>query len=324
VPDTEADLTMWTSLLHAGLAGSFLKLPHIAPDRDLLRQSGARAAIYGVPWDSTSISRTGANYGPRAIREISCQFLSYNATLDFDLVDTLAPVDCGDASVVLANAEKTFAAAQHDIGEIVDGGALPVILGGDHSVSIPAVRAVSERYDRPGLVLIDTHLDTATDVGGEELNHCCPVTRAIDAGFAGENVALIAINGWMNPRSELSYCYEHGITIVWLEEIWEKGSRCAVERALEVAGSNTDALYLSVDIDALDAAYAPGTCVPTPGGLTAREMIELVRGISAHGLAGVDVVETAPSLDATTATSGMAARLAIEAMAFHGGARLPA
>jgi arginase family enzyme len=87
------DTTMWTSLLHAGLAGSFLKLPHVAPQADALREHGARAAIYGIPWDSTSISRTGANYGPRGIREISGQFLTYNATWDFDLVEALNPVD---------------------------------------------------------------------------------------------------------------------------------------------------------------------------------------------------------------------------------------
>lgn len=317
------DSTMWTSLLHAGLAGAFLKLPHVPPRAAELRAAGARAAIYGIPWDSTSISRTGANYGPRGIREVSCQFLSYNATLDFDLVEALSPVDCGDASVVLANAERTFGAAQADIGEILDAGALPVVFGGDHSVTIPAVRAVRERRERPGLVLIDTHLDTALDVGGETLNHCCPISRAVDAGFPPEQIALVAINGWMNPRSELAYCRERGITVIWLEEIWEHGTGAAAERALEVAGGG-DGLYLSIDVDSLDAAFAPGTCVPTPGGLTARELIELVRAVAAHGLVGVDVVEPAPSLDATSRTSGIAARIALDAMAFHAGARLPA
>ena len=174
---------MWTSLLHAGLAGSFLKLPHVTPDAEALRAHGARAAIYGIPWDSTSISRTGANYGPRGIREISGQFLTYNATWDFDLVEALNPVDCGDCDVVLANAEKTFARAEADIDQILQAGAIPVTLGGDHSVTIPAVRAVAKRASAPGLVLIDTHLDTAEHVGGEQLNHCCPITRAIDAGF---------------------------------------------------------------------------------------------------------------------------------------------
>jgi len=317
------DTTMWTSLLHAGLAGSFLKLPHVPPDADDLRRHGAGAAIYGIPWDSTSISRTGANYGPRGIREISSQFLTYNATWDFDLVEALNPVDCGDCDVVLANAAKTFERAERDIGEILAAGAIPATLGGDHSVTIPAVRAIRAKVSNPGLVLIDTHLDTALDVGGEELNHCCPITRAVDAGFDATKMALLAISGWMNPRTELRYCREHGITVIWLEEIWERGVKDTLERALEVAGKGTDGIYLSVDVDSLDAAYAPGTCVPTPGGLTNRELLELVRGVAGHGLVGVDVVEAAPSLEATSATAGIAGRVIMDALAAHAGALNP-
>jgi agmatinase len=313
------DPTMWTSLLHAGLAGSFMRLPHVAPDADALRGHDARAAIYGMPWDATNISRTGANYGPRGIREVSCQFLPYNATFDFDLIEALNPVDCGDCDIALANPEKTFARAQADIRSILDGGALPVTLGGDHSITIPAVRAVRERVADPGLVLIDMHLDTAQDVGGEELNHCCPITRAVDAGFDPAKIALVGISGWMNPRSELEYCRERGITVIWLEEIWEHGTARAIERALEVAGAG-DGIYLSFDVDSLDAAHAPGTCCPSPGGLTSREAIELVRGVAREGLVGVDVVEAAPSLDATPTTALIAGRIALEAMAFHAGA----
>jgi guanidinobutyrase len=315
-----ADPTMWTSLLHAGLAGSFLKLPHVAPDAGGLRDHGARAAIYGIPWDSTSISRTGANYGPRGIREISGQFLTYNATWDFDIVDALSPVDCGDCDVILANAERTFDHAERDIGAILAADALPATLGGDHSITIPAVRAVRKHVSNPGLVLIDTHLDTAPDVAGEELNHCCPITRAVDAGFDPRNIALVAISGWMNPRTELRYCREHGITVLWLEDIWARGVPDVIEQALDVAASGTDGVYLSVDVDALDAAYAPGTCVPTPGGLTSREMLELVRGIARRGLVGVDVVETAPSLDASSATAAIAGRVVMDALAAHAGA----
>lgn len=312
------DSTMWTSLLHSGLAGSFLGLPHVAPDTEALRGHAARAAVYGIPFDATNISRTGANYGPRGIREVSCQFLTYNAMLDFDLVEALNPVDCGDCAIALANPERTFEAAQADIGQILAAGALPVSLGGDHSVTIPAVRALRSHCDDPGLVLVDTHLDTAIDVGGELLNHCCPVTRAVDAGFDPTHIALVGISGWMNPRSELDYCREHGITVVWLEEIWEHGSTWAARRALEVAADGTDGLYLSFDVDSLDAAHAPGTCCPTPGGLSSREAIELVRQMAGGGLLGVDVVEAAPSLDATPATCLFAGRIAIEAMAHHG------
>jgi len=313
------DTTMWTGLLHTGLIGSFLRLPHIAPDTDALKRHGARAAIYGLPFDATNISRTGANYGPRGIREVSCQFTSYSATLDFDLIEALHPVDCGDCAIALANPEKTFARAQSEIGAILSAGALPVTLGGDHSITIPAVRAVRDHVSDPGLVLIDTHLDTAVDVGGEELNHCCPITRAVDAGFDPRKIALVAISGWMNPRTELAYCREHGITVIWLEDIWERGTAKVVQEALAVAGAG-DGVYLSFDIDSLDAAHAPGTCCPTPGGLTTREAIELVRGVARPGLIGVDVVETAPSLDGTPTTSLIAGRVALEAMAFHGGA----
>lgn len=313
------DHTMWTSLLHAGLAGSFMGLPHVTAQADRLREHGAGAAVYGIPFDATNISRTGANYGPRAIREISCQFLTYNAMLDFDILEALRPVDCGDCSIALANPERTFARAQEDLGQILQAGALPVTIGGDHSVTIPAVRAVRDHVADPGLILVDAHLDTAVDVGGEELNHCCPITRAVDAGFDPTKIALVGISGWMNPRSELAYCREHGITVIWLEEIWEHGTAWAVERALETA-SGGDGVYLSFDVDSLDAAHAPGTCCPTPGGLTSREAIEIVRGVSAPGLIGVDVVEAAPSLEATPATALIAGRIAIEAMAFHAGA----
>lgn len=313
---------MWSSLLHGGLAGSFMGLPVVPPEAEALRRAGAGAAFYGIPWDSTSISRTGANYGPRGMREVSCQFLAYSANLDFDLVANLAPVDCGDATVVLANAEKTFAAAQADLEQIIAAGAVPTVLGGDHSVSIPALRAIRARHERPGLVLIDSHLDTATEVGGETLNHCCPISRAVDAGFDPADIVLIGINGWLNPPAELAYAQEHEIAVIWLEEIWEQGTAAAVERALEIAGRG-DGIYLTFDVDSLDAAYAPGTCVPTPGGLTAREAIELVRGVAAGGLLGFDVVEVAPSLDSTSATAALGCRLALEALAFHAGAAAP-
>jgi agmatinase len=316
------DPTMWSSLLHAGLSNSFLRLPHVAADSEALRDYGAKAAIYGIPFDATNISRTGANYGPRGIRDVSCQFLTFNATLGFDLLEALNPVDCGDTDIVLANAEKTFARAQADLGQIIASGALPVTLGGDHSITIPAARAISAAHDDPGLVLVDMHLDTAPDVGGELLNHCCPITRAVDAGFDPEKIALVGISGWMNPKTELKYCEDNGITVIWLEEIWEKGTSWAADKAREVAGAG-DGIYLSFDVDSLDAAHAPGTCCPSPGGLTSREAIELVRGVSSGGLLGVDVVEVAPSLDPTPATALIGGRIALEAMAFHAGAALP-
>jgi agmatinase len=318
--DATVDPTMWSSLLHAGLAGSFLGLPHVAAEQDQLRAAAAGAAIYGLPFDATTISRTGSNYGPRGIRDVSCQFLTYNATFDFDLVAALHPVDTGDCDVALANAQRTFERAQADLAQILAAGALPVMFGGDHSVTIPAVRAVRDHVQDPGLVLIDTHLDTAADVGGELLNHCCPITRAVDAGFDPQKIVLVGISGWMNPRAEIDYCREHGITVIWLEELWEHGAAWVIDRAREITRAAADGVYLSFDVDALDSAHAVGTCCPTTAGMTSREAIELVRGVSRGGLLGVDVVETSPSLDSSSATALMAGRVALEAMAFHAGA----
>lgn len=313
--DPEHDSTMWDTLLHAGLAGSFLRLPHVAPTAAAVGDAGA--AIYGMPWDSMQISRSGASYGPRQIREISAQLLTYNATWDFDVVEALHPVDCGDCHVVVGNAERTFERAQADLSQILAAGAIPVVLGGDHSVTIPAVRAAKEHHEDPGLVLIDTHLDTAVEIGGEPLSNCCPITRAIDAGFDPKKTVLVAISGWMNPRTELEYCREQGITVLWLEDVWERGVEAIVAETLEIAGSG---LYLTVDVDALDAAYAPGTSAPTPGGLTSRELLLLVRGIARAGLVGLDVVETAPSLESTSMTAAIAGRVVLDALAAHAGA----
>lgn len=322
-PDHAAvDQTMWDTVLHGGLAGSFLRLPHVLPQADAVR--GAAAAIYGVPWDSMTVARSGASYGPRGIRDISCQSLSYNATWDFDVVEALHPVDCGDCRVIPGNPERTFERAQRDLEQILEAGAIPVVLGGDHSVTIPAVRAVkAQRQGEHGLVLIDTHLDTALDVGGETLSNCCPITRAIDAGFDPARTVLVGISGWMNPRTELEYCRERGITVIWLEEIWARGTADVAAQVREIAAAD-DGLYLTVDVDALDAAFAPGTSAPTPGGLTSRELLELVRSIAATGLVGFDVVETAPSLDATSTTAGMAVRIVLDGLAAHAGALTPA
>jgi agmatinase len=312
------DSTMWTGLLHGGLAGTFLRVPFVPPQADAIRASGAKAAIYGLPFDGTNISRTGANMGPRQMRDVSCMTTTYHAMFDFDLVEESRLVDCGDCSVVLGSAARTFERAQADISQIIAGGAMPVVLGGEHSVTIPAVNAIREHVADPGLVLIDTHLDTAQDVGGELLTHCAPISRAVDAGFDPRKMALIGISGWLNPRAELDYCRERGITVIWLEEIWEHGTRWAVQKALEVAGEG-DGIYLSFDIDSLDAAHAVGTCCPTPGGLTSREAIELTRGVAAAGLIGLDVVEIAPTLDPTPASALMGNRIAMEAIAFANG-----
>lgn len=311
------DETMWNGLLHGGLGGTFMGVPKVELKREAIKASGAKAVVYGFPFDATSISRSGANYGPRAVRETSVQYTNFQATFDFDLFEHLPLADGGDCHVALGNTVRTFERVEADIAEIVAGGAIPVALGGDHSVSIPVGKAVRTPGKNPGWVQFDTHLDAAPDVGGETLNHCCPITRAVDNGYDPSRIVLVGINGWMNPKTELKYCRDNGIRVIWLEEIWQNGTIWAVEQILNRVGE--DGFYLTFDVDTLDAAYAPGTCAPTPGGMSIREALEIIRGISPGNLIGVDVAEPAPSLDSSTRTQLITGRLALEALAFHAG-----
>lgn len=313
-----SDAYMWDSILHLGLGGSFMGVDAVPPTAEAIRAAGADAAIYGIPFDGTVVGRSGANYGPRGIRETSVQFSPFQATFNFNLFDHIKLVDSGDCHVALGNARRTVEIAEHDISGIVEGGAIPVVFGGDHVISLPAIAAVHKKYPNMGLIHIDAHLDTANDVGGETVSSCTPVLRALERGVDPAKTILVGISGWMNPSSELQVCIDRGVAVIWLEDIWEYGVEWAIrEIARIVKGSEGN--YLTVDIDVLDSAFAPGVCVPTPGGMSTRELIQIVRGAARTGLVGIDVAETAPSLDQSSRTQLITTRVALEALAFNAG-----
>ncbi len=304
----------FSGLLHAGTGGSFMRLPRLPADAKTLRDAKVTAAILGFPWDAMCISRTGTNMGPRAIREASDQFSFFSANRGIDLTDHYTFADCGDVPVVPGAAVKTMKLAEDMLGEIMAGGAMPITVGGDHSITIACVRAFAKHVKKPGLILVDSHFDTALEVGGEELSHCCPITRAVDAGFDPHNIVIIGTNGWMNPRNELNYIIEKGITLMPLEMIVEKGPIAVAQEAARIAGKGTDSIYLTFDIDAIDGAYAPGTGVPAPGGMTSREAIALIRELAKVGIGGLDLVEVSPPYDHDGITSRLAVQLILEAL----------
>ena len=309
------DENAFTGLLHAGGRGTFMRTPFIAARAKALKDAKINAAFLGFPWDAMCISRTGTNYGPRAIREAGDQFSFYNASTGMDLNDHYKMADCGDVAVVPGSGQTTMARAEGMISEMLDGGAMPITFGGDHSITIAAVRAFAKKYKRPGLVLVDTHFDTALDVGGETLSHCCPITRAVDAGFDPKRIVIVGTGGWMNPKSELAYIKKKGITLFTIEEIWDQGAKAIAKKAAAIASKGADGVYLTYDIDAIDAAYAPGTGVPTPGGMSSREALTMAYELGRMGIAGMDIVEVSPSWDHDGITSRLAVRLVLEAMA---------
>ena len=164
-----SDETAFSGLLHAGTGGRFMRVPYVPPETDTLKANNITAAFVGFPWDSMCISRTGTNYGPRAIREASDQFTFFNANRNVDLKRSYGFADCGDIPVIPGSAVATMARAEAILSSILSAGAMPITVGGDHSITIAGVRAFRKTYRNPGLILVDSHLDTADDVGGERL-----------------------------------------------------------------------------------------------------------------------------------------------------------
>jgi agmatinase len=292
----------WTGVLHAGIHG-FLRSPVVRPDREELAAAAATHAVYGIPFDSTTLYRTGSMHGPKAVRDASAQFVSYHYDYDLDLAEHIRLVDCGDAAAVPGNAARTLALAQADLEQILAAGAMPIVLGGEHTVTIAATR------------VFDTHLDTATEIGGEELTYCAPVSRTLDLdAFAPGNVAIVGVHGPANPREERRWADEHGVRVFSTAEIERRGIVEVTQEAMALAWKETGGVYVSIDIDCLDAAYSPGGA-PEPGGLTSRELFAALREVAGAGYSAFDVVEVAPQYDLAGITATTACRVVLDLLA---------
>ena len=306
----------WSERSGAG-TGGFLDAPFVAPEAAALRAARATHAVYGVPFDGTTFFRTGSRHGPHAIRDASEQFLPYHFDYDVDLAEAVTLVDCGDAAVVPGSAARTFEAARRHLAGIHAAGSMPIVLGGEHSVTIAAAAALAAHLDAPlGLVVFDTHLDTAEDVAGERLTYCSPVSRTLELDqFAAENACLIGIHGPANPRDEREWAAERGVRVYAMGEIEERGISAVTEEAMAAAWRGTRGVYVSFDIDCLDASAAPGTSGAEPGGLTTRELLSAVRIVASSGYTAFDVVEVAPQYDPAGITATAACRVVLDMLA---------
>ena len=278
----------------------------------------ADAAVIGMPYDGIATFRGGASRrGPQEIRKFSLLFGGYNFDWDFDIFDCLRVADLGDVDVVPGDNAESYRRFERKLDAILEKGAVPFSLGGDHGITYPAVSAVSRNHDGPiGLVVFDTHLDLSEALNGDRLTRASPILRICEL----ENVDphRVAIIGARGPRNlpEWSPLYrELGISVFAMEQIEQEGIEEVTRKALSVAVRNGARPYISVDIDSIDPAYAPGTNSPEPGGLTAREIIRGVRVAARDGFVGFDVVEVSPDFDDESGiTSVLAARIVAEAL----------
>ena len=274
-----------------GLA-SFFRTPYVED----FEGKGIDIGVCGVPYDGGVTNRPGARHGPREVRNQSSLKRGINQATGIAPFDCANVADIGDAWVskpyelVGAHAEiQAFYERVHAAG------IRPLSCGGDHSVSLPILRALAK--DRPvGMIHIDAHCDTGDDYGGSKFHHGAPFKIAVDEGLLDpKRTAQIGIRGSVYSADMWKFSYDSGMRVMLMEEVEEKGWKAAMAEALEFVGPGP--IYVSFDIDSLDPSFAPGTGTPEAGGLTMREAQGMVRMLAGTEIVGADMVEVAPPFD---------------------------
>ncbi|RDI75309.1 agmatinase: agmatinase [Gaiella occulta] len=294
----------------AGLL-TFAGLPFTEEPAEL---EGVDVAIVGAPSDDLVSDRPGTRFGPRAIRAASCP-PGPHLEAKVDATAELRVVDFGDAAVVPADVARTHAAIERVVGQVVAAGAIPVVLGGDHSISEPDVKAVAAVHGPVGLVHFDTHTDTGEEVFGVEVSHGTPMYRLVRDGHVDpRRYVQIGLRGYWPGERELGWQAQRGITSFFMHDVRDRGIRAVVEDAIAVVGDGP--VFLTVDVDVLDPAFAPGTGTPEPGGMTSIDLLWACRELAARlRLVGMDVVEVIPTAVASADITALVAdRIVREAL----------
>ncbi|RAI03951.1 agmatinase [Acuticoccus sediminis] len=287
---------------------TFLDTPYRAIDWSAPDFSGLDVALLGVPMDLGVTNRNGSRFGPRAVRTIE-RVGPYNHVLDVMPAKDVSVADVGDVpfrtryDLIQCHEDITAAAKV-----ILAAGVMPIFVGGDHSISLATLRAVGA--GRPvGMIHIDAHCDTAGPFDGNKFHHGGPFRQAVlDGVLDPERTIQIGIRGSSEFLWEFSY--ESGMTVIHAEEIDPIGIDAVIDKARAVVGDGPT--YISFDIDSLDPAFAPGTGTPEIGGLSTREALAILRGLTGIDMVAGDVVEVAPQYDATTNTAHAGAQMLFE------------
>lgn len=299
---------------YAGI-NTFMKAPYI---EDVNRVGEFDVAIVGVPHDSGTTYRPGTRFGPQGIRRISALYTPYNYEMGVDLREQISLCDVGDIFTIPANNEKSFDQISKGIAHVFSSGAFPIILGGDHSIGFPTVRGVCRHLGdkKVGIIHFDRHVDTQ-EIDLDERMHTCPWFHATNmANAPAHNLVQLGIGGWQVPREGVKVCRERGTNVLTVTDICEMGLEAAAQFAIERATDGTDCVYISFDIDCIDAGFVPGTGWPEPGGLLPREALKLLELIVRNvPVCGLEIVEVSPPYDISDMTSLMATRVICDTMA---------
>ena len=272
--------------------------------------SGLDVAMLGVPFDLGSSFRAGARHGPAQVREMSRMIRQVHYPSMLEPFKACRIADVGDAPVNPLDLDESLASIETFVARIHAAGALPLAVGGDHTITLPILRAIAK--DGPlALIQIDAHSDTLDEMMGKKYANGTPIRRAIEEGSLDPNrVVQVGLRGSLFQASDLSWAKDVGIRIIDMEEVCEMGLPKTIEEMRDVVQDNP--VYLTFDIDAIDPAYAPGAGGLEPGGFTSREAQTLLRGLSGLHLVGADLNEVSPPLDPTGNTAMLASQLLFE------------
>ena len=284
---------------------SFMRCP---VSRDL---AGVEVAIVGLPYDGGTSYRSGARFGPRKIREASLMLWGYNNLLGVKPLDILKVIDYGDVDVIPPSITDTMANIESEVGGILSAGPTVIALGGDHSTSLPLLRAHARQFGPLALIHFDSHPDTwDTEFGGRPYSHGTPFRRAIEEKIIDPRRCIqIGLRGPTSGVNDWQVARDFGVRVITMDEAATMGVPAILAAIRETVSGPA---YVTLDIDAADPAFAPGTGTPEVGGFTSHQLLQLVRGLNGLDLVGFDLVEVSPPYDHGDITAILAANLAFE------------
>lgn len=274
---------------------------------------GIDFAIIGVPFDTGASYRVGARFGPEAIRSASVLLRHHNQVLDVSIFEYCSGVDYGDLPVNPGYIEDSYEKITEALFPVVDSGVIPILLGGDHSITLAELRAVAKKHGPIALLQFDSHTDTGDKRFGRKYGHGTPFRRAIEEELLLVNHSIqVGMRGSIYQKDSITAAESLGFEVVTSTRAYEMGIDKLVHRIRERVGDSN--VFVTFDIDFVDPAYAPGTGTPEVGGFTSREALQLIRGLRGLNLVGFDVVEVLPQYDRGQITAILAANVAYEFM----------
>jgi agmatinase len=284
---------------------TFMRLPFI---KEL---EGVDFAIIGVPSDAGASFRTGQREGPAAIRKISALLRHHNPILNISPYDFLSGIDYGDLPVVPGYIEEGYKRIEEGLIPVLEAGIVPILLGGDHAITLPELRAIKKIHGRVSLIHFDSHSDTIDEYFGKPYNHGTPFKRAVEENLLlVDNSIQVGLRGSIYSHKHLDIPKDLGFEVITTQEIREIGIKEVIDRIYDRIKETK--VFVSFDIDFVDPAFAPGTGTPEVGGFTSSEAMDLVRGLKGLNFVGFDLVEVLPAYDPSEITALLAANIIYE------------